>query len=229
MKKTSIVLYFSFLTYLNVFSQNRVDLGKDLIYIIEEKVDPIVADSASQKYFDDILKVFQIEYNKNNDFQFLPVGKKSSRFMNGKNSNVVIDYPSYNLINRDSSIILALSWFDMKKTNDKVIKGFKNYVINENHNEDLFKDINRITRVSSKKIKITERINEPNYQYYNADKIGDFEILSNEPLYYLNYRYLTSYYILKENVGYFRIYKFVKKGHTSTSLDLHIPKLFKFK
>ncbi|QQD11924.1 hypothetical protein [Sphingobacterium sp. UDSM-2020] len=226
MYKTMISLCILTLLGIRLSAQTQIKFDKKFIDIIEGREIPKSADSASQKYFENTLKVFKIECNKNIGFTFFPVGKRSLPFIYSKNSNIVIDYPSYNLISKDSMTLIAISWYNIIERKEES-KRFKNYY--EDYNDNLFKNISGINEKTKKEVKITERKNEPNYQYYNADRTGDFQILSNEPLYYLNYKYLTSYYILKKDVGYFRIYKFVKDDHVHKDDDMDIPKLFKFK
>lgn len=224
----TILITFSFLiiTILNLSAQTQIKIDKNTIDIIEGRENPKSADSAAQNYFDKTLEKFNIEYNDDNGFCFFPVGKRSSKFMFDANRNIWIDYPNYHLISKDSSIIIAIKWFDIDRSSTFTVKGYK---YPGDYNDNLFKNITFISHIIRKEVKITERKTEPNYAYFNADRIGDFQIMPTEPLYFYKYKYLNSYYILKKDIGYFMIYKFVKDDYAPTSPDLDIPKLFKFK
>ncbi|WP_140939497.1 hypothetical protein [Sphingobacterium lumbrici] len=213
--------------------QEQKSENKKKVYNISFDESPAQADSAMKSNFDTILTKFNMELNPHSGFNYLKVGKRATSFYYDEENRVFIGTTSFHFINSDSTVLIAIYPFDIQRAKENKRLSYLD------RNENLFKEISGIELRTSLKCDTTEKDADPYYAYFNADKIGVFQLqnrfpaemlsINRFPLPFMGYYYQTSYYMLRKDVGYFLIYQFTKEPHEKSDTEYQLPKLFRFK
>ncbi|WP_140939501.1 hypothetical protein [Sphingobacterium lumbrici] len=212
--------------------QEQKSENKKKVYNISFDESPAQADSAMRSNFDTILTKFNMELNPHSGFNYLKVGKRTMPFDYVPNRVFISDI-MFHFVNSDSTVLIGVYLFDIQRAKENKRLSYLDY------NENMFRNIDGIGRRTSLKCDTTEKDADPYYAYFNADKIGVFQLqnrfpeemlsINRFPLPFMGYYYQTSYYMLRKDVGYFLIYQFTKEPNVKSSTEYQLPKLFRFK